>query len=266
MVLLHQLKQLFKGYNEGWMTFNESADAYKTIVSKDPSFVVQYVLSSAQVWGKEIHSDPSFNLESKIAAIKDFYIDAEKHYRRKEEIGDWDYRKLSYAYWKGTIYYAATLFKECCRINVCADVFFIPSQLIDESLKEIGLYEFDESRNNLCGHCIKQVCPHRVCKAIDIVTENENAALTEDEKKHQEREHKIWQAAFAAGYVDYEKNWISKGHTNSERAVLAHEICARLGIKQKEIMSLWNFKHLSQYYNQATSETKKKIESIFSGL
>lgn len=79
-----------------------------------------------------------------------------------------------------------------------------------------------------------------------------------------DRSRLIWKVAQDAGYIDANRQWIDKGHTKRQRAIVAHELGTYLGVNYDSyFQNLWNCRSMSSEYFNALQKDKDKISQMF---
>lgn len=104
------------------------------------------------------------------------------------------------------------------------------------------------SRQSCCSPPQKDAVSHKIG---DPIEEDERTKL-------------IWQTAQKAGYIDDNRQWIDKGHTKRQRAIVAHEIGTLIGVNyDKYFTTLWGCRKMSTDYCNALQTDKDQISDMF---
>lgn len=180
MKLLDKLNTLFRHYDNAEFplpmvdTFDRSDQDYRYITIAAPSFISEYAKKDAEKWATQIHDNPEEFLESRISRLKDYFAYADKcerEARKQDDSTDMAYRSLAYCFYECAVFHAAVLYRECYKQKmICADIFFIPGAELSDIFRQIGLWDFQESRQYLCQHCSKD-CNHRCSQPLETITQ-----------------------------------------------------------------------------------------------
>lgn len=281
MELLDKLYTLFRHYDNAEFplpmadTFDRTDQDYQYITKVTLSFISKYAKKDAEKWAAQIHNNPDEFLESRINRLKEYFAYADKceqEARKQDDSTDMAYKSLAYCFYECAVFHAVVLYRECYKQKrICADIFFIPGAELSDISKQIGLWDYHESRQYLCQHCSKD-CNHRCSQPLETITQTtKNGSLNNRETPPINTDSLL--DCFPGIKVFFDR-LVRKGYLNEDystttamndtfASIVAHEIALELNFKAlySPFEKFWGIKDLRNKYNKAKSrDCQKKNE------